>query len=103
MFRGIVGFQIRALIRYSLHSCGISFLGRPTLYHVLITAHALVIIFFSIMPILIGRLGNLLLPIIVGKRDIDLPRWNAFSFWATLSALALLLIRAFVRTGAATS
>jgi heme/copper-type cytochrome/quinol oxidase subunit 1 len=59
-------------------------------------------IFFSVMPILIGGLGNLLIPLLVCKNDIDLPRFNALSFWLTLPALLFLVGRTLLGRGAAT-
>lgn len=103
LFRGVVGFQLSYIIRINLKYAGLFLLGNPTLYHTVLTAHAFVIIFFSIMPILIGGLGNFLVPLIVFKNDIDLPNFNSYSFWVTVPALLLLLGRAFLGRGAATS
>jgi len=50
------------------------------LYNSVITVHALVIIFFLVMPALIGGFGNWLLPVILGAPDISLPRINALRF-----------------------
>jgi cytochrome c oxidase subunit 1 len=99
----VVGFQMSYLIRASLKYRGLDLFGNQILYQVLLTAHAFIIIFFSIIPILIGGLGNLLFPVLILKNDIDMPRFNAFSFWVTLPALFLLLGSAFLGRGAATS
>jgi heme/copper-type cytochrome/quinol oxidase subunit 1 len=80
LLRGVIGFQLSYIMRMSLKYRGIPLLGNHVLYQSLLTAHAFVMIFFSIIPILIGRMGNLLVPLIVCKRDIDLPRFNSYSF-----------------------
>lgn len=80
IFRGVVGFQMSYLLRVRLKYSGLNFIGSSVVYQTILTAHAFVMIFFSIMPLLIGALGNLLLPLIVSKNDIDLPRYNALSF-----------------------
>jgi cytochrome c oxidase subunit 1 len=57
MLGGIVGTGLRILIRFEL-GCGGSFLNNDQLYNTIITAHGLIIIFFIVIPILIGGFGN---------------------------------------------
>ncbi|MBR2652112.1 cbb3-type cytochrome c oxidase subunit I, partial [bacterium] len=53
----ILGSSIRTIIRIELSQPG-RFLGDDQLYNSLITAHGLIIIFFIVIPILIGGFGN---------------------------------------------
>jgi cytochrome c oxidase subunit 1 len=56
-------------------------------YYTVITVHAIVIVFFTIMAILLRALGNILIPLFSGKRDIDLPRLNSFSYFTFLMSI----------------
>jgi cytochrome c oxidase subunit 1 len=46
------------MIRIQLGHPGAVFLKRDWFFNVVVTTHALMIIFFAVMPILIGAFGN---------------------------------------------
>ena len=99
---GIVGTNLRILIRAQLSSPGKPFFDNEQFYNVIVTAHAFIMIFFIVMPILIGCFGNWLVPLMLGSPDIAFPRLNNLRFWLLPPALFLLLIRSIVESGAGT-
>jgi cytochrome c oxidase subunit I len=54
---GLIGASISVIMRIELSKMG-SFLGSDQIFNVLVRAHAFIIIFFIVIPILIGGFGN---------------------------------------------
>ena len=92
---GVDGTLFSMLVRTEL---ALPFVSR--VYNVLITAHAFLMIFFLIMPALLGGFTNLLVPIQIGSAEMALPRLNAISFMLLPPSLLLLLSCVHVEVGA---
>jgi cytochrome c oxidase subunit I len=69
----------------------------PETFDRLFTMHGTTMVFLVGMPMVAG-LGNYLIPLMIGARDMAFPRLNAFGFWAFLFG-GLLLYYSYV-TGA---
>jgi len=71
IFAGMIATGFSVLIRLELSSPGVQFLqGDHQLFNVIITAHGLLMLFFMVMPALIGGFGNYFLPIHIGAPDM---------------------------------
>ncbi len=75
----------------------------PEYYNMLFTMHGSVMIFFAIIPLLVGVFGNYLIPLKIGAPDMAFPRLNMLSYWLVPPAILIVCAGFFVQGGAAAS
>jgi cytochrome c oxidase subunit 1 len=111
----IIGGLLAMLVRWELAwpetpVPGLSFIPEPYMYegiippqtyNALFTMHATIMIFFVVMPIMVGAFGNFLIPLMIGAGDMAFPKLNMLSFWVGLVSGVIMLSSFFVPGGPA--
>jgi heme/copper-type cytochrome/quinol oxidase subunit 1 len=73
----------------------------PDFYNMVFSMHASIMIFFVIIPLLVGTFGNYLIPLKIGAPDMAFPFLNGLAFWSAVPAGAILVASFFMPGGAA--
>src|SRR5579872_2769967 len=86
-----IGSIMAGLIRIQLTSPAGNFLEAET-YNKIFSAHGIVMIFFFLVPVIPAVLGNFVLPLMIGARDVAFPRLNLLSYYFYLTGGTMALI-----------
>ena len=85
-----VGGIFASLIRIHLMTPG-GYLVTPETYNKLFTMHGVAMIFFFLIPSIPAVLGNFLIPIMIGAKDLAFPKINLLSWYIYLVGGAFVL------------
>ena len=94
----IIGGVLALLMRSQLAQPNEHVFTRDT-YDQLFTMHGTTMIFLVVVPVFAG-LGNFLIPLMIGARDMAFPRLNALSYWLYLLGGIVLFTSWFAAGGA---
>lgn len=92
----VVGIGISLLMRIELMYPGMQIFSDGQMWNAYISAHGLIMVFFVVMPALIGGFGNWFVPIMIGAPDMAFPRMNNISFWLLPASFSLFFISFFM-------
>lgn len=101
----LIATSFSMIIRLELAAPGIQYINSDkyaTIYNNLISAHGLLMIFYFLMPALIGGFGNYFVPLLVGAPDMSFPRLNNISLWLLPPSLLLLVLGTLTEGGVGT-
>ena len=83
---------LATIIRLEMAYPGVGILAGDSLQYLsVVTAHAVIMVFFMIMPLLFGAFANFLLPTQLGVHDVAFPRLNSAAFWFLPAGLLMLV------------
>jgi cytochrome c oxidase subunit 1 len=86
-----LGGSAAALIRIQLFTPHGTLLSADA-YNRLFTLHGVIMVWFFLVPSIPTTLGNFLLPLMIGARDVAFPKWNLVSWYLFLAGAALTVI-----------
>ena len=101
LFFFFAGGIMALLMRAQLATPGENVLTRDS-YDQVMTMHGTTMIFLVVVPIFAG-LGNYLVPLMIGARDMAFPRLNAISYWFYALGGLILMLSFLANGGAARS
>jgi cytochrome c oxidase subunit 1 len=87
----VLGVILGLLMRLELIAPGETIMAAHT-YNSVFTLHGVIMIFLFIIPGLPASLGNFMLPLQIGARDVAFPRINLMSWWFYISGGSLALV-----------
>jgi cytochrome c oxidase subunit 1 len=76
----LIGGSAAALIRLNLLTPGGELVAADT-YNKLFSIHGIIMVFFFLVPIAPAVLGNFLIPLMIGAKDVAFPRLNLLSWY----------------------
>jgi len=88
----LVGITFSLIMRMELQEPGVQILTDARIYSILTTSHGLILIVFSLIPLLFCGFGHLILPKELGLKKTKFNPLSYTAFWLLLIAFSLLMI-----------
>ena len=92
------GATLGLLMKFELIAPGKTIMDAQT-YNAFFTLHGIIMIFAVVIPGLPAVLGNFLLPIMIGAKDVAFPRLNLLSWYFYVLGVSLVVISQFTGQG----
>jgi len=91
----LLGGVFALLVRTELIAPGATITSNPDTYNQWFTVHGAIMVFLVIIPSVPAALGNFVLPIMLGAKDVAFPRLNLGSFYLWMFGAVFFLIALF--------
>jgi len=93
-----VGVMLGLTMRLELIRSGMHIISAQT-YNALFTLHGVVMVFLFVIPGIPASLGNFILPLQIGARDVAFPKINLLSWWLFMAGAACAVTSLFTGSG----
>ncbi len=87
----VLGLILAIFIKAEQWSPGMDIIGAKT-YNVFFTIHGAAMILWWMIPVFTGFFANLLIPLMIGAKDVAFPRLNALSYWLFAGATVMAVL-----------
>nr|YP_003935033.1 cytochrome c oxidase subunit 1 [Groenewaldozyma salmanticensis]ADO51057.1 cytochrome c oxidase subunit 1 [Groenewaldozyma salmanticensis] len=103
IFSALVGTSLSILIRLELANPAPNIMfDSGQIFNVVISAHAIFMIFFFVMPLSMGFFANYFVPLMIGAVDTSLPRVNNIAAILLIPSILLAVLSTLIESGPGT-
>ena len=92
----LMGGIFALLVRWELFAPGMQFFSSPSTYNQAFTYHGAIMVFMVVIPLIPAAIGNFVLPMQIGAKDVAFPRWNLVSYYVYLFGLIVAASTLFI-------
>jgi len=92
----LMGGIFALLVRWELFAPGMQFFSSPNTYNQAFTYHGAIMVFMVVIPLIPAAIGNFVLPMQLGAKDVAFPRWNLVSYYVYLFGLLIAASTLFI-------
>ena len=95
---GCVGGVLSMLVGQQISGVSHGLIAEGNIWNGVIAAHGLVMVFWFLIPALIGGIGNWIVPLMIGAPDTAFPRLNLLSVWLLALGFVAVLFGLLLRS-----
>jgi cytochrome c oxidase subunit 1 len=96
LFMFLLGGIFALGVRLELFAPGMQYLT-PDQYNRFFTYHGAIMVFMVVIPLIPAAIGNFILPMQLGAKDVAFPRWNLVSYYVYLAGALLAASTLFLK------
>jgi cytochrome c oxidase subunit 1 len=96
LFMFLLGGIFALGVRLELFAPGMQYLT-PDQYNRFFTYHGAIMVFMVVIPLIPAAIGNFVLPMQLGAKDVAFPRWNLVSYYVYLAGALLAASTLFLK------